>query len=258
MVLVLDVGNSVLKGGIFDKSTLTDVFTISIGPDGSPQSEESETWRQVLARHMDPDGVERIGLASVVPSVSASVIEAVETATGAPCTLVQPDVPLPFDLEYETPETLGADRLAAAAAGWVQFGRPGEHSVLVVDAGTAVTYEVIHREGIYQGGAIAAGPGLIRTALRSETAQLPEAPHSVPASSVGRSTETALQSGIMWSVVDSIRGMTDRLADTLPDTPTLVQTGGWSRRLLDHLPYDHHAPHLVLHGIRTLIESSDA
>jgi type III pantothenate kinase len=152
---------------------------------------------------------------------------------------------LPFALDYETPDTLGTDRLAAAAAGWVYYGRVTPQSIVVVDAGTAVNYEVIHRDGIYQGGAIAAGPALMREALRAGTAQLPDVPMAFPDQSVGRSTRTALPTGIMSGLVDSVRGMSD--------SPRLVLTGGWSQLLADHLKAEaQHAPHLVLRGVRLL------
>jgi type III pantothenate kinase len=127
--------------------------------------------------------------------------------------------------------------------------------VIVVDAGTAVTCEVVHRDGVYQGGTIAAGPALARQALQSGTAQLPAVPLDLPDDPVGRSTQTALQSGIMWSLVDGVQGMTDRLASTLPDAPQIVVTGGWGDLLARHLDTSSHAPHLVLHGIRILVSS---
>ena len=75
----------------------------------------------------------------MVPSRTEAVTGALRPLTGAPTTFVHPDLELPFALDYETPDTLGADHLAAAAAGWVHHGRDGPQSVLVVDAGTAVT-----------------------------------------------------------------------------------------------------------------------
>jgi type III pantothenate kinase len=164
-------------------------------------------------------------------------------------------MPLPFELAYKTPDTLGTDRLAAAAAGWAQYGRVAAppQSVIVVDAGTAVTYEVVHRDGIYQGGVISAGPALTRRALTNGTAQLPDVSLALPDDPVGRSTHSALQSGIMWGLVDGVQGMVDRLAGTLPDVPRIILTGGWGSLLADHLDrVDAYAPHLVLEGIRLL------
>jgi type III pantothenate kinase len=253
MLLALDIGNSAVKGGLFDSDTLVEVFSV----EPSAANAGPAAWAEALASPLDGRTVDRVGLVSVVPSLSAAVTDALSTLTEAPVTPIRPDMPLPFDVAYETPETLGTDRLAAAAAGWVQYGRPAAQSVLVVDTGTAVTYEVVRRDGVYEGGVIGAGPALVRNALQTGTAQLPDVPLTLPSPPVGRSTTAALQSGIMWSLVDSVRGMTDRLAATLPDAPCLVLTGGWSTLLADHLDrVDVHAPHLVLQGARLLTEAA--
>jgi type III pantothenate kinase len=252
MLLTLDVGNSAVKGGCFDGTELVRVFSVSIE---RVDANAPAAWREALAAHLPDPPVEHVGLASVVPATADAVTDALATLTDAPVTRVSPALSLPFELAYETPDTLGADRLAAAAAGWEEFGNEASppRSVLVVDAGTAVTCEVVHRDGVYQGGTIGAGPVLARQALQDGTAQLPAVPLELPDDPVGHSTQTALQSGIMWSLVDAVRGMTDRLATTLPDNPQIVLTGGWGSLLHDHLERPaHHAPHLVLHGVRLL------
>jgi len=256
MFLALDIGNSAIKGGLFEGAEAVRVFSISMEPNGSGRAPpDTET----LISHLDDVTVEQVGLVSVVPAVTTSVTEALRNQTNAPITLVRSDMPLPFAMNYETPRTLGADRLAAAAAGWIQYGQAIPRSVLVVDIGSAVNYEVVHRDGLYEGGAIGPGPALIRWALRSGTAQLPEITLSLPEQATGRSTDEALRSGIMWGLIDSVRGMVDRLAEVLPDDPIVVLTGGWSARLADHLPRtDHAAPHLVLEGARLLTLQSDS
>ncbi len=251
MFLALDIGNSAVKGGLFDGDALVEVF--SVAPPPGIADTEAPAWAEALAPHLEGHAVDRIGLVSVVPAATAAVTEALSALTDAPLTRLRVDMDLPFALAYETPGTLGVDRLVAAAAGWVQYGRPTGRSVLVVDTGTAVTYEVIHRDGVYEGGAIGAGPALMRNALQAGTAQLPDVSLTLPPDPVGRSTAGALQSGIMWSLIDSVRGMTDRLAARLPDAPRLVLTGGWSALLAEHVDrVDVHAPHLVLEGARRL------
>jgi type III pantothenate kinase len=260
MLLTLDVGNSAVKGGLFDGDDLVRVFSVSGESIEATGQSAATAWREALATHLPDAGVEQVGLASVVPSTADAVTHALEDLTDASVVRIRPTLPLPFALAYETPDTLGTDRLAAAAGGWAQFGRSASspRSVIVVDAGTAVTCEVVHRDGVYQGGTIAPGPALARQALQSGTAQLPAVPLDLPDDPVGRSTQTALQSGIMWSLIDSVRGMTDRLAATLPDDPQIVVTGGWAALLADHLDRDtHHAPHLVLHGIHLLVTNAD-
>ncbi len=260
MLLTLDVGNSAVKAGLFDDTELVRVFSVSLKAVDARESAAETAWQDALVPHVPNESVNHVGLASVVPTTADAIAEALTEKTNASITRIGPTLPLPFELGYETPDTLGTDRLAAAAAGWMQFGRAASpsQSVLVVDAGTAVTCEVVHRDGIYQGGTIGAGPDLARQALQAGTAQLPAVPLELPGDPVGRSTQTALQSGIMWGLVDAVRGMSDRLAAPLPDAPTVVLTGGWGTLLADHLDRPtQHVPHLVLHGIRLLTPADE-
>lgn len=250
MLLALDIGNSAVKGGLFSDETLTRVFSLEPPPDGAS---DASHWREAFASALGDAPVEHVGLVSVVPARTPAITRALQTITGASITTVRPEMSLPFALDYDTPDTLGADRLAAAAAGWVHYGRSSSRSVLVVDAGTAVNYEVVHRDGIYRGGAIGPGPALMREALRAGTAQLPDIPLHLPDTPTGTSTQTALQSGVLWGLIDSVQGMTRRLAAPLPDAPRLLLTGGWGEALVDHFDADaEHAPHLVLHGVQLL------
>lgn len=260
MLLALDIGNSGVKGGLFDGSERVRVFSVSAEPSAGRDLASVSQWKDVLSPHLRDTPVDTIGLTSVVPPVKEAIERAVTEITDTAVTDVEPTMPLPFELGYETPDTLGTDRLAAAAAGWVAFGQQlsPARSVLVIDAGTAITVDVIHRDGCYEGGTITAGPALVRQALRTGTAQLPEVPLVLPAEPVGRTTQTALQSGIMWGLVDGVNGLCDRLADALPDEPIIVLTGGWSDLLTDQVSeVNHHAPHLVLEGIRILVTPSD-
>lgn len=157
MLLTLDIGNSAVKGGLVAEGELTRVFSVA-PPDPDPADQETAYWRDALTPHLSDTTITQIGLVSVVPSRTEAVTGALRPLTGAPTTFVHPDLELPFALNYETPDTLSADRLAAAAAGWVHHGRDGPQSVLVVDAGTAVNYEVVHRDGIYQGAPLGQDP----------------------------------------------------------------------------------------------------
>lgn len=251
MFLAVDIGNSAVKCALFDGDDVVRTFSV-FPPGDSPDPAPAEHWLEELAPHLDNVDIDQIGLVSVVPARTTPVTEALERRTDAPITALKSDASIPFALSYDTPETLGVDRLAAAAAGWVSYGRDAGRSVIVVDAGTAVNYEVVRRDGTYLGGAIAPGPALARESLRRGTAQLPEVSLDLPDTPVGRSTQSGLRSGIMWGLVDSVQGMVRRGAQDLPDTPVLVLTGGWSQLLADHLDHDHRSPLLVLRGVRIL------
>ncbi len=252
MWLTLDIGNSAVKGGVFEEDQLIDDFRIPLQREEGDGSLEAD-----VETHLRGRSITRAGLTSVVPAATLRVAALVERITGAPAEVIDHQIRLPFTLAYETPHTMGTDRLAAAAAAWNLYGQAEDQRprpVVALDAGTAVTYEVVEHAGVFRGGTIAAGPFLIREALAHGTAQLPAVPLTLPPTPIGRSTQEALQAGIMYAFLDSVGGMLSRIQETLGERPFVVATGGWGDFLHTHLDaVDHVDPHLVLRGIRVLM-----
>jgi type III pantothenate kinase len=256
MWLTLDIGNSAAKGGLYAGDQLERVFHIDFGPPVFHDADAIDTWMRAFRAEIGDTSVERVGVASVVPSVMPDVTKALEHMTETAVERLHTDMELPFELAYRTPETLGIDRLAAAAAAWTAYGGTpaSPRSVIAIDAGTAVTLDVITQNGVYEGGIIAPGPALLRGALHDGTAQLPPVPLEWPDRLIGRSTDEALQSGIMNGFVESVRGLLHRLQSTLASPSVVIATGGWRPLLTDQIDaIDHAAPHLVLNGIRVLM-----
>jgi type III pantothenate kinase len=161
---------------------------------------------------------------------------------------------LPFRMDYETPLTLGADRVAAAAGAWVRRGDPGR-GIIAVDAGTAVTVDAVTSRGVYLGGLIAPGPELLRKALHDGTAQLPLVELEPGAPLIGRTTVEAIQSGIMNGFAASVEGVVQRMAAELEGSSRLYLTGGWSAFLRSRIKQRSFlVPDLVLEGVRVLYE----
>ncbi len=248
MWIVLDIGNSGVKGGLFDGEIVQHSFRAT---------HETAALAATLRSEIEPYAIVRGGFASVVPR-SAETVARVLSQAGIPVTRIEHTMRLPFELTYRTPSTLGADRLAAAAAAWIQHGRSERRDVVAVDAGTALTCEVIERRGIYRGGTIMPGPGLMQRSLNRDTAQLPEVPLSLPEESIGRSTTEAIQAGVMYGYIEGARGLLRRITETLGRRAFVVVTGGWASLLKDHVAeVDLVAPHLVLDGVRLLLEMNE-
>ncbi len=249
MTLTLDIGNTAIKGGLFAGEHLARTFRCET--DTAPP-----TLLAFLRDHLDGSGVERVGVVSVVPPATERLLEAIEAATGRRASVISAATPLPFAVGYGTPETLGSDRVAAVAGAWTRYpdaGRGGTRPLVVVDAGTAVTVEVL-ADGCYLGGAIAAGPDLTRRALARGTAQVPEVEPELPASPIGRSTCEAVQAGVMLPFLDGVQGLLRRTAGALGEAPFVVVTGGWGGWLAARIPeIDRVEPELVLHGVRALV-----
>lgn len=250
MFLALDLGNSMVKVGLHDGSSWVRTSRFPTG-DGSIQED--------LLQFVADERVDLAGLASVVPRHTAVWAGAVLDAFGVAPRTVGTEMPLPFRLAYRTPQTLGADRLAAAAAAWLRYGsdEAGEpRPVVALDAGTAVTTEVVTAEGVYLGGAIAPGAPLLHRAL-AEPAQLPPVDWPDEVQAIGRSTVAAIQSGLGILFLDGVRGLLHRTADALGASPFVVATGGWAAWLSARLDaVSTVEPHLVLDGVRLLTSPS--
>lgn len=245
MWLVLDIGNSAVKGALYSGDTLEHTFRSTHDP---------ASLGPILLSEIESSSLERAGYASVVPMTSGVVSRLFENG-GIPVTRIRHSMRLPFTLAYKTPETLGTDRIAAAAAAWLRYGRDAERSVVALDAGSAFTYEVVRRDGVYLGGSIAPGPGLMQRALNRDTAQLPEVPLVLPEAPIGRSTTEAIQVGIMYGFIESARGLLKRINESLDENALVVVTGGWASMLAQNVDeVDAVDPHLVLEGIRLLME----
>lgn len=208
--LTIDQGNSSAKIAVWRGSQLID----------------EETFTRLKASDLDRvvnQFAPRKALCCSVTGNGAEIARWLEergvTARELSCRL-----PLPLAIDYATPRTLGEDRIAAAVGAWSLF--PGE-DCLVVDMGTAVTYDVVTADGHYIGGNIAPGVGMRLRALRSFTARLPEVNGYGPTPEFGTDTTTAMRAGAVRGVVAEL----NYYRSLLPEGTRVVLTGGWSKRV---------------------------
>lgn len=253
MWLTLDIGNSTIKGGFFSGPRLERAFRL-------PTSASEAAWQAALGEQFDDVPITRAGIASVVPARTTLAQATIRAVAETSAEVIGASMKLPFAMAYETPHTLGTDRLAAAAAAWTQHGATATppRSVIALDAGTALTFDVVRADGVFLGGSIGPGPDLLVRALHTGTAQLPDVPLVLPGQPIGRATQEAIQIGVMWGFLESTRGLLHRLTETLGDSPFVVATGGWGALLAEQLADVHlYDPHLVLRGVRVLLEWND-
>lgn len=241
--LALDAGNSSVKVALWDGAGWSDVVRL--------RYDDADGWAERLGE-IAPRGTPS-GLACVVPASAEVLSASVHRATGAWPVRVSARLPLPFAVAYRTPETLGADRIAAAAAAWhLGGGRP----VVAVDAGTAVTVDAVDvRQGrpVYLGGAIAPGPDLLAASLARGTGALPHVPFGGPTLAVGDSTAEAIRTGVAGLLAGGVGRLLAETAAALSAPPVVVATGGVAGWLVAHgLPVDAVVPCLVLDGVRLL------
>ncbi len=260
MILVLDIGNSSAKAGLWDGLRVVRSARIAAEADlrsllASAGAEAGTHACTGAGTGTGSGGITAAGAVSVVPGRNEMWTRLVHAVTGHSLTFFNAHSALPFAMRYETPDTLGADRVAAAVGAWHLAGRRPDQAAVVIDAGTAVNFEVVRGDGAYIGGIIAPGPELMRRSLNAGTAQLPLIPLVDPAGVTGASTEKALQSGVMNGFLSMTRGLLAGLLAEEASGAYVAATGGWAAWLADRLAgIDEVRPDLVLEGVAALVQ----
>jgi len=260
VLLAIDIGNTEVTLGLFLGRKLARSFRVS-----------SETRRTadeagLLLRHVFPEldaaavtaaaGKEAVGgraavLASVVPPQTPIYVEAVKRLLGRAPLEVTSDTASGLTIEYRDPSAVGADRIANAVAAIEKYGAP----VIIVDFGTATTFDVVLKGGRYRGGVIAPGiltgaEQLVRRAARLGAFEL-KAPKRV----VGRSTEESLQSGVLYGAAGQVDAIVKRIAAEERIRPRVIATGGLAKAIAPHAKTIERADaDLTLHGLRLIHE----
>lgn len=195
-------------------------------------------------------------IASVVPNATENLLEKLKQLAIEARTIKAIDVPMKS--EYLEMENLGTDRMLTAFAGYELYAKDAGRDLIIVNLGTATTFECVTKAGVYLGGAITLGIGSIIDAIHERTAQLPMVPLEIPTSAVGRTTIQSLQSGILNSSLLGIREFTHALsAEAFPEVkPLVIATGGLAEFTHTHLPgrFDFVDQDLVLKGLGLLSE----
>ena len=249
MLLAVDVGNSNTVLGVFDGEELGPHWRISTEPHRT--SDELALTIQGLLQFAelslgDLDGVV---VASVVPPVTETYRAMAARHLAAPPIVVEPGTRTGIPMRVDNPREIGADRIVNAVAVAALYGAPS----LVVDFGTATSFDAVDRDGAFVGGAIAPGVRVSTDALADHAARLPKVEIVRPADAVGRTTVSALQSGIVHGFAGQVDTIVERLCAELGPGVTTVATGGLAGTVLDACKtIDHHDPWLTLEGLRLI------
>jgi type III pantothenate kinase len=248
MLLCLDIGNSQIHGGVFDGG-LRGQFRKTTHPLGS--SDEFGVFFTAVLREngFDPRAIQRVAMCSVVPAALHPVRSACWKYFKAEQFVLQAGVKTGLKVKYRNPLEVGADRIAGAIAATVRA--PGRNAI-VVDCGTATTFDVVTAGGDYLGGAILPGVGISVEVLAGRTARLPSVEITRPAVALGRSTSESIQAGIYHGHVGAIRQLVHELSREAfaGERPQVIGTGGFARLLEPEKLFDEIVPELVLLGLQ--------
>jgi type III pantothenate kinase len=244
MKLVIDIGNTRTKVGFFEKSTLVDLQIL----------EDLSATR--LENLINSHSIKQPQFLPVKHSILGSVRNYPDEIRNLLVSRYQfielnPDVPLPIKLKYQTPETLGKDRIALAVAGSGTFP---DCNVLIIGAGTCITYDFINRNKEYFGGAISPGIRMRFKALNTFTDKLPLVSLIDHSELVGNSTESSIRSGVLNGVVAEVNGIIERYVDQFTDLK-IILTGGdanyFDKRLKNNIFANSN---LVLEGLNMILD----
>jgi type III pantothenate kinase len=214
-----------------------------------------ETWLTIhsfcAGKGIDPSAVSGVGISSVVPDLTHVFEMMARAYLGAEPVTVHAGLDLGITLLYRDPGAVGADRICNAVAGFGKYGGP----LVIIDFGTATTYDVVSARGEYLGGVISLGLESAAMELHRRAAKLPRIELRFPPSVIGRDTVSSMQAGIMFGAVDAVEGMIGRIRKELGAPARVIATGGLSSTIAGCTDLISACePSLVLEGVRMIYE----
>ena len=254
MLLAIDVGNTETVLGVFEGERLAWHWRMATHGDRTAD-ELALLYGGFLGQHglSFSRQITGVAIASVVPEQTKALREMVHHYFHFQPVIVEPGVKTGISVATDNPKEVGADRIVNALAAHAMFGGP----CVVVDFGTATTYDAVSGRGEYLGGAIAPGVRISAGALFSETARLTRVELSPPRSIIGKNTVESIQSGLLFGTAAEVDGMVERMQKELGGSATGVVTGGLAETILPFCQtVDHHEPWLTLKGLRLIYEKN--
>lgn len=250
MLLAVEVGNTNTTFGLFsDSGELVSSYRLSTERERMP-----DEWFAMLAALLASDAhslreVDGAIISSVVPSVTTWLTAMIHERLGLEPVVVSGDLDVGLGLDVDEPKQLGADRIVDCVAVFNRYGGPA----IIVDLGTATTFDVIDADGTYLGGAIAAGVGTSLQALAANAAQLFNVELYMPDRVIGRNTADQLRAGIVAGHLAMVEGMIERTRRELGTDAKVVLTGGLAPLFAGRSPiFDRYDPDLTLSGLRII------
>jgi len=251
MLLAIDIGNSNIVLGVFDGDDLKATWRLA-----TVIHRQADEYGILLLdlfqqQKLSPTKIKGVTLCSVVPPLVPTFQELCQKYLNTLPLVVEAGVKTGVRICLDNPREVGADRVVNTVAAHHIYGKP----VIVIDFGTATTFDVISKEGDYLGGAIAPGINSASEALFARTAMLPRIELTRPKQVIGRNTISAMQSGIIFGYIGLIEGMIQRIERELGSKAKVIATGGYAQFIAQSIPaIDKIDPDLSLMGLRLIYE----
>lgn len=251
MLLALDVGNTNTVVGVFEGKELRIHWRLATRRDGTGDEYGILIKSLLDLAGMALDRISSVIISSVVPPLQSSLEEMAHRYFGIAPLVVGPGIKTGMPILYDSPREVGADRIVNAVAAFEAYGGPA----IVVDFGTATTFDAVSGRGEYIGGIIAPGIGIAAEALFERTAKLPRIDIAKPKSVVGKNTVASMQAGLFFGYLGLVEGIVTRMREEMGGEPVVLATGGLAHLILSESRLIHHVdPLLTLTGLRIIYE----
>lgn len=253
MLLVIDVGNSNIVLGVYQKERLINHWRVVTS--NYKTGDEFYLLLNMLfyTSKIKPNQIRGCCISSVVPDVNPSLMQLCERMFGFEPLMVEPGIRTGIILQCDNPKEVGADRIVNAVAGVEEYGGP----LIIVDFGTATTFDVVTERAEWQGGVIVPGIQLSADALFEHCAKLPHVDISIPPSVIGKDTVNNIRSGLTYGYADLVNGLITRIREEMRTPARVLATGGFATmiaQLADKI--DIVDPLLTLKGLRIIYEKN--
>ena len=251
MLLAVDLGNTNVVLGLYEQEKLVQTFRVATVRSRT-EDEYAVLLQQLLSlRQLTARAVTAAIIASVVPQLTDVMVSAIRQAVGREPLIVGPGLKTGMPVLYDNPHDVGADRVVDAIAAYARY----QGGVIVVDFGTATTFNCVSPKGEYLGGVIVPGVKVSLEGLMQSAAKLRPVELTAPPRVLGRNTTHALQSGIIHGYAAMVDGLVDRLVEELGFPCRVIATGGLASLIGKHAKrIEELDPNLTLEGLRILYE----
>lgn len=251
MILVIDIGNTNIVLGVYEGDKLLHNWRLSTSRQSTTDEYGVMIYNLFTMTKLSVKDIEGVILSSVVPPIMHTMEMLCKKYLNKAPLIVGPGVKTGLNIRIENPREVGADRIVNAVAAIELYG--GLKPLVVVDFGTATTFDVIDVKGNYIGGAIVPGIGISTEALYQRAAKLPRIELTKPKSVIGRNTVHSMQAGIIFGYAGQVDGIVDRITNELGAEPTVIATGGMAELIAsESRTIDTTNPLLTLEGLRLI------
>ncbi len=250
MLLTVDIGNTNIVFGLYNQGRLAHKWRMISDVKKSADDYAVDIIELFLTEKIDCLEVLGCIIGSVVPKLSELISAAIKKFFNGKIFIVGENVDLNIEIKLANKNEVGADRLINAIAAYNEFGG----NLIVIDFGTATTFDVVGKNGEYLGGVIAPGINLSLKALHEMTAKLPKISLHKQQNVIGKSTVEAMNSGVYFGYLSLTSGMISRIENELKVKTTHIVTGGLAEIFKEELKIEHHRPDLTLEGLKLIFQ----